>query len=61
MGYGNKGDGRRQALKRDNRATAGLAIPGETSPVGLRLPNELSFEEWKTVVAQLTMITKACL
>jgi DNA modification methylase len=38
-----------------------LAVPGEMCPLGLKLPNGLSFEQWQMLVAQLRMIMRACM
>jgi len=38
-----------------------LSKDGKVSPVGLTLPARLSFKQWQTAVAQLTLITKACM
>lgn len=36
-----------------------FTIAGEAFSVGLKLPKELSFKQWETLVAQLAMIAKA--
>jgi hypothetical protein len=45
----------------DRRIRRRLEIPGEVSPVGLKLPKGLFFEQWETIVAQLLMVTRACM
>jgi hypothetical protein len=61
MGFATKSEGRKNALKRDKRVSARLAVPGEIYSVGMKLPEDLSFEQWETVVARLAMITRACM
>lgn len=38
-----------------------LAVPGEITPVGLVLPEQLSFPQWEAVIQKLGMVTKACM
>lgn len=38
-----------------------LTLPGDVSEVSLRLPEDLSFEDWRSYGQQLARVTKACM
>lgn len=48
-------------VKQGNFVTNPLNFPRDNSPVALKLPEKLPFEQWQTLLGHLGMITRVCL